>query len=176
VWAIRPSCSYAKQTLHEAVWVNRDNIQVFLSYVLDRVVIFMLRPDYYRRMSSLYPLYRRSSYEHTCTCYKHIFLWRVSSSGIWRRVVSCHLLARCCAELFYDPEDGGDTFLRNVGYHSTHSPASYPRRRYSSKPPLWKPQILHLFFFCPQYGDFKVNQTHLLPNTIQEFLNRDTFL
>jgi hypothetical protein len=35
-------------------------------------------------------------------------------------------------ELFYDPEDGGDTFLRNVGYHSTHYTASYPRRRYSS--------------------------------------------
>jgi hypothetical protein len=29
-------------------------------------------------------------------------------------------------------EDGGDKFLRNVGYHSTHYTASYPRRRYSS--------------------------------------------
>jgi hypothetical protein len=29
-------------------------------------------------------------------------------------------------------EDGGDTFLRNVGYHSTHYMASYPRRRHSS--------------------------------------------
>jgi hypothetical protein len=37
------------------------------------------------------------------------------------------------AELFYNPEDGGDTFLRNVGYHSTHYTASYPRRRYSSR-------------------------------------------
>jgi hypothetical protein len=42
------------------------------------------------------------------------------------------LLARCFAELFYDPEDGGDTFFRNVGNHSTHYTASYPRRRYSS--------------------------------------------
>jgi hypothetical protein len=40
------------------------------------------------------------------------------------------------AELFFDPEDGGDTFLRNVGYNSTDYTASYPRRRYSSKPPL----------------------------------------
>jgi hypothetical protein len=39
-------------------------------------------------------------------------------------------------EIFYDPEDGDDTFLRNVGYHSTDYTASYPRRRYSSKPPL----------------------------------------
>jgi hypothetical protein len=42
------------------------------------------------------------------------------------------LLARCFAELFYDPKDGDDTLLRNVGYHSTHYTASYPRRRYSS--------------------------------------------
>jgi hypothetical protein len=34
------------------------------------------------------------------------------------------------------PEDGGDTFLRNVGYNSTDYTASYPRRRYSSTPPL----------------------------------------
>jgi hypothetical protein len=38
----------------------------------------------------------------------------------------------CFAELFYNPEDGGDMFLRNIGYHSTHYTASYPRRRYSS--------------------------------------------
>jgi hypothetical protein len=55
---------------------------------------------------------------------------------------ACHLLARWCAELFFDPEDGGDTFLRKVGYNSTDYTAWYPRRWYSSKPPLWKPQIL----------------------------------
>jgi hypothetical protein len=32
------------------------------------------------------------------------------------------------AEQFFDPEDGGDTFLRNVGYNSTDYTASYPRR------------------------------------------------
>jgi hypothetical protein len=40
---------------------------------------------------------------------------------------ACHLLARWFAELFFDPEDGGDTFLRNVGYKSTDYTASYPR-------------------------------------------------
>jgi hypothetical protein len=40
------------------------------------------------------------------------------------------------AELFFDPDDGGDTFLRNVGHNSTNYTASYPRRRYSSKPQL----------------------------------------
>jgi hypothetical protein len=39
----------------------------------------------------------------------------------------CHLLARWFAELSFDPEDGGDTFLRNVGHNSTDYTASYPR-------------------------------------------------
>jgi hypothetical protein len=53
-----------------------------------------------------------------------------SSEGKLRLPLACSLLRW----LFYNPEDGGDTFLRNVGYHSTHYTASYPRRRYSSKP------------------------------------------
>jgi hypothetical protein len=44
---------------------------------------------------------------------------------------ACHLLARWFAELFFDPEDGGDTFLRNVGCNSADFTASYPRRWYS---------------------------------------------
>jgi hypothetical protein len=35
--------------------------------------------------------------------------------------------------LVFDPEDGGDTFLRNVGCISTDYTASHPRRWYSSK-------------------------------------------
>jgi hypothetical protein len=31
-----------------------------------------------------------------------------------------------------NPEDGGDTFLRNVEYNSTDYTTSYPRKRYSS--------------------------------------------
>jgi hypothetical protein len=38
------------------------------------------------------------------------------------------MLTRWFAELFFDPEDGGDTFLRNVGCNSTDYTASYPRR------------------------------------------------
>jgi hypothetical protein len=34
---------------------------------------------------------------------------------------------------YFDPEDGGDMFLRNVGWHSTDYTALYPRRWYSSK-------------------------------------------
>jgi hypothetical protein len=32
---------------------------------------------------------------------------------------ACHLLTRWFAELFFYPEDRGDTFLRNVGCNST---------------------------------------------------------
>jgi hypothetical protein len=41
---------------------------------------------------------------------------------------TCHMRARWFAGLFFDPEDGGAMFLRNVGYYT----ASYPRRLYSS--------------------------------------------
>jgi hypothetical protein len=34
--------------------------------------------------------------------------------------------------LFFDPEDGGEMFLRNVGRLSTDYTALYPRRYYSS--------------------------------------------
>jgi hypothetical protein len=40
------------------------------------------------------------------------------------------------AEIFFDPEDGGDMFLRNVCCISTHYTASHPRRWYASSPPL----------------------------------------
>jgi hypothetical protein len=66
------------------------------------------------------------------TMYKYVYrIWGFHSGGY----EEYHLLgydAGWFAELFFDPEDGGDTFLRNVGYNSTDYPASYPRRWYSS--------------------------------------------
>jgi hypothetical protein len=76
--------------------------------------------------------------------------WRVSSSAIWRRVVccvatdvsgehiaaifrgqeiiqqepACHLLTCWFLLDYFDPEDGGDMFLRNVGWNSTDYTAS----------------------------------------------------
>jgi hypothetical protein len=38
--------------------------------------------------------------------------------------------------LFFDPEEGGDMFLRNVGGFSTEYTALYHRREYSSLPQL----------------------------------------
>jgi hypothetical protein len=34
--------------------------------------------------------------------------------------------------IFFDPEDGGDMFLRNIGWHSTDYTVLYPRSWYSS--------------------------------------------
>jgi hypothetical protein len=61
---------------------------------------------------------------------------KLKGRRIVQRASRWHILAHWFAEQFFDPEDGGDTFLRNVGYKSTDYTASYPRRRYSSKPPL----------------------------------------
>jgi hypothetical protein len=47
-----------------------------------------------------------------------------------------------CWNYFFDPKDGGDMFLRNVGWHSTDYTMLHPRSGCSSEPPLWKPQIL----------------------------------
>jgi hypothetical protein len=53
---------------------------------------------------------------------------------------SCFLLG-----LFFNPENGGDTFLQNVGWLSTSYEALYYRRKKSSQPPSWEPQILQHF-------------------------------
>jgi hypothetical protein len=44
---------------------------------------------------------------------------------------TCHLVARWFAGLFFEPEDGGAIFLRNVVCYTTDYTASYPRRWYS---------------------------------------------
>jgi hypothetical protein len=47
---------------------------------------------------------------------------------------ACYLLrAGFLRGLFFDPEDGGDMFLRNVGSISMDYKASYPRRQNSSR-------------------------------------------
>jgi hypothetical protein len=46
-------------------------------------------------------------------------------------------------ELFFDPEDGANVFLRNVDLLSTNHTALCSRRENSSWQPLWEPQIPH---------------------------------
>lgn len=45
--------------------------------------------------------------------------------------------------LFFDLEDGGEKFRRNVGSLLTDHTVLHPRRWNFSRPLLWKPQILH---------------------------------
>jgi hypothetical protein len=56
------------------------------------------------------------------TDYSHRFSWYSS-------VPACSLVCWTC---FFDPEDGGDMFLQNVGWNSKDYTASYLRRWYSS--------------------------------------------
>jgi hypothetical protein len=53
-------------------------------------------------------------------------IWGFHSRGYEEYHPACHLLTRWFTELFFDPEDGGDTFLRNFGYNSTHYTAHIP--------------------------------------------------
>jgi hypothetical protein len=86
------------------------------------------------------------------TTLQQSFYLRVSSSGIWRRVVrwvSTDVSEELIASIFRVEED---------------YTASYPRRWYSSKLPLWKPQILQ-FFYCCVCIRYRGNlSTELLPN------------
>jgi hypothetical protein len=50
--------------------------------------------------------------------------------------------------LFFDPEDRGDMFFRNVGLFSTDYAALYPTRQNSSFSLLWEPQILYNLQQC----------------------------
>jgi hypothetical protein len=66
-----------------------------------------------------------------------VFTAVVMKSIIFWDVTPCNLFATCllagyCWNYFFDREDGGDMFLRNVGCNSTDYTASHPRRWYSS--------------------------------------------
>jgi hypothetical protein len=50
--------------------------------------------------------------------------------------------------LFFDPEDGGDIFFRNVGWLSMDYTALYPRRKYSSRINL----VLNVSFWLTRFA------------------------
>jgi hypothetical protein len=47
---------------------------------------------------------------------------------MYRDTLHIYLQIETEISLFFDPEDGGDKFLRNVGWLSTEYTALYPRR------------------------------------------------
>jgi hypothetical protein len=55
-----------------------------------------------------------------------VFTAVVMKSIIFWDMTPCSPLS--CCTYFFNPEDGGDKFLRNVGRNSTNYMASYPRR------------------------------------------------
>jgi hypothetical protein len=72
--------------------------------------------------------------------------------------------------LFFEPEDGGDKFLRNVRRHSKEF-TSYPTSRTCSQQPLWEPQISNfycqylVFFLLKLYGGGGGDGAWLVPLT-----------
>jgi hypothetical protein len=61
--------------------------------------------------------------------WRRVVCW-VATDVSEEHMVACHPIT--CWNYFFNPEDGGDMFLRNVGCNSTDYTASHPRRWYSS--------------------------------------------
>jgi hypothetical protein len=59
------------------------------------------------------------------------------------------------ARLIFDPEDGDDTFFRNVGLYTGYT-ALYPRGCQISKLPLWEPQILRTVICLLSIHNFRL--------------------
>jgi hypothetical protein len=66
------------------------------------------------------------------TCLLHLHGRRISQAKNQHEVCSKQLHAGFLLGLFFDPENGGDVFLRNVGWLSKGYTAFYPRRKNSS--------------------------------------------
>jgi hypothetical protein len=73
--------------------------------------------------------------------------YKPSNKPAWKQVASFH--AGFLPDLFFDHEDGGDMFFRNVSWLSTDCTALYPRRQ-------WEPQILHLHFMTKNVEDSRM--------------------
>jgi hypothetical protein len=61
----------------------------------------------------------------------HLQGWRISWAGNQRESRWLCFHAGFLLGLFFNPEDGGNMFLRNFGWFSTDYTALYPRRWYS---------------------------------------------
>jgi hypothetical protein len=69
-------------------------------------------------------------------------------------------------DIFFDPEDGGDMFLRNVGWNWTDYKASYPRRWYSLWMSLFSIYFRHLSPLAERTPNVPRYKQHTVPLTL----------
>jgi hypothetical protein len=93
--------------------------------------------------------------------------WRLNHQSKTRWFLACG---------FFYPEDGGDTFLRNVGSHNIYT-LPHPSRRHSSESPPWKPQIVQrcnssTFTSAPYLSRLRTDVSEVQPSISSEFPKR----
>jgi hypothetical protein len=103
-------------------WTTLVGFEVFTAVVMESIIFWDVTPcsllSFNRRFGGTYRLHlqgRRNNFSKT-----------QQASTL---LATC-LPAGYCWNYFFDPEDGGDMFLRNVGCNSTDYTASHPRRWY----------------------------------------------
>jgi hypothetical protein len=69
--------------------------------------------------------------KHLCNS-SHFIGFEVFTAVVMKSINFWDMTPCACQTYFFDPEDGGDMFLRNVGCNSMDYTASYPSRWYSS--------------------------------------------
>jgi hypothetical protein len=109
--------------------------------------------------------------------------WDITPCGplkINRRLVGTRrLISACCLlyvdfllHLFFDPENGGDTFLRNVNSHKIYL-APHPRSRHSSRVYFCGALFLSVKSSLVVIGVriIRVNELHLISYEMQKWKN-----
>jgi hypothetical protein len=86
----------------------------------------------------------------------HLVHWKPTSRALLANCFHAGFLLGLC----FDPEDGGDIFLQNIGWLSMDYMALCPRRQNSSKPLLWEPQILQTV--CFRFTDKQIRYCDVL--------------
>jgi hypothetical protein len=93
------------------------------------------------------PLKVNRCFGGTCCLHLHGGSRQNSVISLWLCIESlfaCYMLHDgFLLDLFFHPEDWDDMFLRNISWLSADYTALYIRRRNSSYPRLWEPQILN---------------------------------
>jgi hypothetical protein len=130
--SVSKTCLLYPGPLWQHRWTKRSILQIFLAYLrvgFEFLTAVVMKSSIFWDITPCSPL--KVNWRFGGTCRLHLQGRKISRARNQRE-------SRWQA----DPEDGGDMFLRNVGWNSTDYTASYPRRWYSLYPQLWIPQIL----------------------------------